>query len=81
MSMLGKIFTLWGEIAISNQKANDEIDETTGKAKDLGETLNDTGSKTESAAKKIGTATVFWGNIAAGATLLLAQQKRRLSSL
>lgn len=62
------LFTLFGRIAIDSGDSKTEIDEIKKSAEGLAEELNAEGPKTEKAAQKIGKATVFWGNLAAGAT-------------
>ena len=63
------LFKLVGRIVISNQEANESIDETTEKAKGLSETLQGTGGEADSASKnlgssgKLGSATVWMGNM------------------
>ena len=63
------LFKLVGRIVISNQEANEAIDETTGKAQVLGTTLQGTGSEADNASKhigassKLGSASVWLGNM------------------
>ena len=63
------LFKLVGRIVISNEEANQAIDDTTGKAKDLGEALQGTGGDADNASKKLGSsgkmgsAAVWMGNM------------------
>lgn len=63
-----ELFKLFGRIAIQNEEANKAIDETTGKAKDLNDELDGTGTSADNAANKIGSggkfnaASVWMGN-------------------
>ena len=63
------LFKLVGRILISNQEANDAIDETTGKAQTLGNTLQNTGGEADNASKhigassKLGSASMWLGNM------------------
>lgn len=63
------LFKLVGRIVISNQEANESIEETTEKAKGLSETLQGTGGKADNASRqlgssgKMGSATVWLGNM------------------
>lgn len=63
------IFKLVGRIVISNQEANESIDETTEKAKGLSETLQGTGGEADNASRQLGSsgklssASVWLGNM------------------
>lgn len=68
------IFELFGTIAIKNSDANKSIEETTGKAEDLGKKLGSAGESADGLSSKFGqtskfnTAAVFMGNILYGLT-------------
>ena len=64
-----ELFKLVGRIVISNQEANESIDDTKEKAKDLSEALQGTGGEADNAGKKmgssskLGSASVWMGNM------------------
>ncbi len=68
---MADIFTLVGRIAIDNSEANTSIDNTTQKAKDLGDELDEAGKSADSFSEKagekskFGAASVFMGSILA----------------
>lgn len=62
------LFTLFGRIAIDSGNSKSEIEEISKSAEGLAGKLDADSPKIEKTAQKIGKATVFWGNLAAGAT-------------
>lgn len=56
---MADVFELQGKITIDNTDANEKIDETTKKAKDLGDELNGTGQEADGMAGKIGEGSGF----------------------
>ena len=66
---MNEVFKLLGSIVIKNEEANTAIDETTQKAKDLGDELDNAGTSADTMSGKIdanskfGTAAVFMGNM------------------
>ena len=73
-----ELFKLFGTIAVNNDEANQNIDETTGKAEDAESKMSNSFDKIGSAAIKVGKAVV--AGLAAGATAIGALTKSAVAA-